>query len=173
MYLSDILQSAVKLSFGIGCVLLFAASVAGLQALARTLVGPSVPKVSPTQFLSLFLFAFLGFVIGLVMAASRDAAVGAVVPASLTFVGGVAVFLFGKPEYDKAIVFSAAFGFSAMMLFGTVLGSYERARAVEYARSAVPLLRAAETEFLVNAFRTSRGLAPLRPAGAESEDAAQ
>lgn len=160
MFLSDIAASFLKLLVGLACVFVFSGAALLLQLMLSVLL-KRVARPTGEQALSLFLFAFLGWVMGLVMAASREAAVGTVIPAALTLIGGVALFLFTEPRYKKEIVFAAVFGFSAMLLFGTVLGSYERARAIADARSIDRLVRAAQTEFLVDAFRKSRGLPPL------------
>lgn len=167
----DILQAGEKVVVGILCVAAFVA----LSALAVTAVGKIAGGgilFSGLHLGAMFLFGFLAFVVGLVMAASRVGAVGNVVPGALTLIGGVALFLFNREAVDRLLVAGAVFGFSAMLLFGTVLGSYERERALRQAEEAAVdperLHDLAEVEFFVNAFRESRGLPPLGPLGGEA-----
>lgn len=163
---ADILQSGEKLAIGILCVAAFAAvSALSVSVIAR-ISGARIP-FSSLHLGAMFLFGFLAFVIGLVMAASRVGAVADVVPGALTLIGGVALFLFNREAGDRLLVASAVFGFSAMLLFGTILGSYERERALRQAEwmaiDPQRLHALAEIEFFVNAFRKSRGLDPLPP----------
>ena len=111
-------------------------------------------------------FTVLGMVIGLITAASRVSAVGDVMPAALGLIGAVALFAVTKSPKDLPMVSAAVVSFSILLFLGTVLGSHERLRADLYAEAqkynVERQIARAEVEFIVNAYRRSRGLEPLK-----------
>lgn len=101
--------------------------VSSLLALVVTIVVRSL-RLPTTGFWSLFLavlaFSLLGFVTGQIMGQSRESAVGAVLPAVLTLLGGVAIYLIGsKGAQAQAIVSSMLFCFSITLLAGSLYGA--------------------------------------------------
>jgi hypothetical protein len=81
-------------------------------------------------FLAIFAFSALGFVTGHVMGISREPAVGTVVPAVLTLLGGVAVYLVGlKGAEAQANVSAMVLCFAVALLVGSLFGSRMR---IEY-----------------------------------------
>jgi hypothetical protein len=119
-----------------------------------------------------FVFAFLGIVTGLTMGASRVGVVANVLPASLTFIGGLALWIIARETKDGTpvtpaqivVIGPAVISFMVMLFFGTVLGSYERNRAEFQATldriDPDRLRHEAEVEFIVNAYRSALGLPP-------------
>ena len=77
-------------------------------------------------------FAIIGMTAGYMTASSRIGAIGALVPAALTLVGGVGVFLLTKG--GKGAVFSAfaVINFAAMMLLGAEIGGRERSSPCQF-----------------------------------------
>ncbi len=71
-----------------------------LAAIATIIVRVGKPAgvSAGTVFFAIFAFSVLGFVAGKVMSNSRDSAVGAVLPAVLTLLGGVTVYVMGVKE---------------------------------------------------------------------------
>jgi ABC-type multidrug transport system fused ATPase/permease subunit len=81
-------------------------------------------------FLAISAFSILGFVTGEVMGISRESAVGTVVPAVLTLLGGVAVYLVGsKGAEAQANVSAMVLCFAVALLIGSLFGARLR---VEY-----------------------------------------
>ena len=81
-------------------------------------------------FLAILAFSMLGFVTGEVMGVSRESAVGTVVPAVLTLLGGVAVYLVGsKGAEAQANVSAMVLCFAVALLIGSLFGARVR---VEY-----------------------------------------
>ena len=69
----------------------------------------------------------LGFVTGQVMGQSRESAVGTVVPAVLTLLGGVAVYVVGSKGVEvQANVSAMVLCFAVTLLIGTLFGSKMR-----------------------------------------------
>jgi ABC-type multidrug transport system fused ATPase/permease subunit len=78
-------------------------------------------------FLAIFAFSMLGFVTGQVMGQSRESAVGTVVPAVLTLLGGVAVYVVGSKGVEvQANVSAMVLCFAVTLLIGTLFGSKMR-----------------------------------------------
>ncbi len=171
MYKIDLLLSLEKTAVLFGCSLALAlTSVLALFLFNlvrdRCVSAEAKMDVSYGTILGLVLvFGCLAGVIGLLMGSSRTAAAGNVLPVALTFIGGLAIFLITK-EANKAVNVSASvLAFSLMLLFGTVIGSYERARATEQvALKTWDIERQkwlAQREFAINAYRDTLGLKPL------------
>jgi hypothetical protein len=73
---------------------------------------------------TVFSFSILGFITGWLMSDSREPAVTAVLPATLTLLGGVGAFIVGSREADKQSIISAiilCFGLS--LFIGSNYGS--------------------------------------------------
>src|SRR5262245_33963646 len=83
----------------------------------------------------------LGFVTGEVMGISREAAVGSVVPAVLTLLGGVAVYLVGSKGVEaQANVSAMVLCFAVALLVGSSFGAEERGQ-YDYAENDPDRLR--------------------------------
>jgi hypothetical protein len=96
--------------------------------------------------------SFAGIVTGFLTGLSRSPVIVAVVPALLTLVGLVVVYLAGEGKSRAMIAGVALFLFAADVLVGSVLGSASRARHDELMASvAVQKLRA-EQEFAVRLY---------------------
>lgn len=164
MFRSDLLQAAEKTATGMLVAVAFAAAMTVALFLFRK-VALSERRAGETEaafFGVVFVFGFLAFTIGLVMAASRASAVGQVAPAILSFIGAVAMYLVASDRGRPVLIGGAVLSFAAMLLFGTVLGSYERERARIQASEATldlrRLQREADAELVINAYRKARGL---------------
>lgn len=109
-------------------------------------------------FLSGFPIGFTGIVAGFLTGSSRSPAVSALVPAILTFIGLMAVYIIGKGRLKSIIAGFAIFVFSAELLVGVVLGSTSRDRHQELLGSVEVQNRKAEDELAIRLYRKGLGL---------------
>jgi hypothetical protein len=92
----------------------------GLAILSAVIVRRRGRETSAAVLLGVAAFAMLGFVVGLIMAQSREAVVDVVLPAILTLLGGILAYLIGAKGIQTQI------GASAMVLcfaFALLVGS--------------------------------------------------
>jgi hypothetical protein len=150
---------------------------AGLAGLARWAARPSKNKFNALWLMRQGIFGggpfgIVGVTAGYMTASSRIGVIGALLPAALTLVGGIAVYLTAKG--GKAAVFSAfaVINFSVMMLLGAEIGGRERLQSIqlqntlEYQRSQI------KQQFLTQRFCLSLGLdANCTPATVSDSDA--
>lgn len=101
---------------------------------------------------------FTGMVSGFLTGSSRSPAVSALVPAILTFIGLIVVYMLGKGHLRAAIAGFAVFIFSVNLLIGTVLGSASRDRHEEEVASARVRELKADQEFKVRLYCKGLGL---------------
>jgi uncharacterized membrane protein len=106
-------------------------------------------------------FSMLGIVTGYLTGFSREPAVGAVLPAVLSLLGGLTVFVVGKSRENRGMVSLTMFVFSLMLLLGSSWGAVMRDVAEEYERSERFLAQQVYIEAQVNEFRRELGLSPL------------
>lgn len=112
--------------------------LAGAPAAGQDASGPAPPSAAdPAATAGPDPCPVLGLVMGMTMSARRTPAVGAVLP----------------------VVVAAVWGFAVLFVLGTVLGAFERARAL--ATAALRLMHEANAELVIDADRRARGLAPL------------
>jgi hypothetical protein len=101
---------------------------------------------------------FTGVVSGFLTGLSRSPAVSATVPAALTFLGLVVVYLVGKGPARAIVAGFAVFVFSANLIVGTVLGGASRDRYAEQASSVDIRQFKANEEFKVRLYCKGLGL---------------
>lgn len=164
MYKADILSSIEKtlivlgISFGFTVVFFLCLKV------SEKLSGKKIQQ-SALLCLIAFVFGMLALVTGVITGASRSAAVGDVLPAALGLIGAVALYVVTKTKTEIPVASTAVISFSALLLLGTVLGSYERVRSAAYQESLKydfnRLKSQADIEFVINGYRRSRGLSPI------------
>ena len=161
------------------------AGIAGVVAivvyLALTFRADFVRTITPERIAAAasaaFVFGAMGIVIGLTMGSSRTPVVATIVPATLTFIGSVALYLITREKADPVVVAPAVACFSLLMFTGTALGAYERGRSsvqAELNRYNLDLLtREADVEQAINIYRKTSGLPPLTfaPLAAAATDA--
>lgn len=141
-----------------------------LTALFFGIVRPKEAKRDVVLLLAAF--SMLGLVAGYLTGFSRSPAVGAVLPAVLSLVAGLAVFLMGKDAANRAIIGLTVLIFSISLVLGTTWGAVMRQTAEDYAASEPVLKQRALVEAEVREFREALGLppdsdAPLRTKSAE------
>ncbi|MFG1347028.1 hypothetical protein V5F59_19225 [Xanthobacter autotrophicus DSM 431] len=158
----------IKASLLFGFVPFFLTATGGvvLACAAGLLLRRAARDVAPVAFA----FAAVGATTGLFMGASRDSVVGAVVPAFLTFVSGLAVYQFAKHDdtFEKwrfAIPLATA-GMFAAAVSAAAFGAAMRKHAEQVAEdSARQRLRFEKVELpleLAN-LRKQLGLPPEAP----------
>jgi uncharacterized membrane protein len=106
-------------------------------------------------------FSMLGIVTGYLTGFSREPAVSAVLPAVLSLLGGLTVFVVGKSRESRGMVSLTMFVFSLMLLLGSSWGAVMRDVAEKYKQSEQFLDQQAYSEAQVNEFRRKLGLSPL------------
>ncbi|MBP0483849.1 hypothetical protein [Sagittula salina] len=125
------------------------------------------PDRLPTGQLAMvaLVFGCLACVTGLIAGASRTAVTGQVLPAALGLIGAVALYTVIQKEASLPVAGCAVLAFSLMLAFGTVLGSYERARSQAFAeaqRYDMGILKTqADIEAVINGYRRARALPVL------------
>lgn len=100
----------------------------------------------------------LGLVAGYLTGYSRQPAVGAVLPAVLSLIGGLAVFLVGKDKTSRSVVSLSIFAFSISLVLGVSWGAVMRTTAEEYKKSETYLKQRAYIEKQVRDFRRAYNL---------------
>ena len=108
--------------------------------------------------LVLLAFSMLGIVTGFLTGLSRTAAVGFVLPAVLSLVGGLAIFLIGSDSKRRIIVSLSVLAFSINLLIGSSCGAITRTIAEEQIFSTKYLQKRAFIEVQVREFRRALGL---------------
>ncbi|MEO1537172.1 MAG: hypothetical protein AAFR73_05520 [Pseudomonadota bacterium] len=165
MHLVDILSSAEK----VGVAVLISSVLPFVFLIVTAVINSTRGKDESIQVWPIlaasFVFGLFAFVFALTMSASRTGAVGQVLPAALAFIGGVALWVVTKKEGEPWVVFSSIVSFSALFLMGTVLGSYERQRAMRQSELShydlATLKSIADAEWAINIYRKSKGLEPV------------
>lgn len=120
-------------------------------------------------FLVVLAFSILGMVTGYLTGFSRESAVGAVLPAVLSLMGGLMIFLVGKSKESRAIVSISMIVFSFTLLLGTGWGAVMRSTAEEFKKSEAYLKKQSFIESEVNEFRKKLDLPPIENKDATKE----
>ncbi|MGM4887043.1 hypothetical protein AB7813_29625 [Tardiphaga sp. 20_F10_N6_6] len=103
--------------------------------------------------------SLVAFVAGYLTGVSRSPAVGTIIPAVLTLVGGLNIYLFGIDVKNRSLVGFSVFLFTLFLFYGVQAGSYHR----EIGREA-RLIFLSEQERKIRIFRENRDLSPDMPA---------
>jgi hypothetical protein len=161
MYKIDVLLALEKTAILAAC----AGGLSLLVFIALSALAASAPRVTVPVTAAVgasFIFGVLGSVIGTTMGSSITPVVGTILPAALTFIGGIALFVITRKEGDVVVVSAAVTGFSLLMFAGTVIGAFERNRAVVQADILKHDIQRqqwlADTEFAINAYRNALNL---------------
>lgn len=130
------------------------------------------PKTNRSKyFLVLLSFSLLGLVTGLLAGFSRQAAMGAVLPAVLSLVGALAIYLVGVEKADQALVGVCVIALSLDLLVGSMWGSVLRDDYEREAKSAGVRMREALVEVEVREFRKDLGLSEYPPTPSVKKEA--
>jgi hypothetical protein len=105
-------------------------------------------------------FGIVGMISGYMTGSSRVGAISALVPAALTLVGGVGVYLFGKGGKSAILAAFAIIDFSVLMLVGSLIGGRERVQTEAAQASLENMEVQIEKEFALEQFRRGLGLPP-------------
>jgi hypothetical protein len=111
-------------------------------------------------------FGIVGVTSGYLTGLSRVSAVSALVPAALTLVGGVAVYLLGKGGKPALLAAFAAVDFSVLMLIGALIGARERDDPNGLLDAEILKLK---RELVIEQYRNSWSL-PEKPSKREDEE---
>lgn len=130
------------------------------------------PKANRSKyFLVLLSFSLLGLVTGLLAGFSREAAMGAVLPAVLSLVGALAIYLVGVEKADQALVGVCVIALSLDLLVGSIWGAVLRDEYEREAKSAGARMRDALVEVEVREFRKELGLPESPPSSPPKKNA--
>lgn len=102
--------------------------------------------------------SFTGVISGFLTASSRAPAVAALLPAVMTFVGLLLVYMIGKGRIRAVVAGFAAFVFSLSLMIGVVTGGASRDRYDELTQSAAVRKRAADQELELRLYCVSLGM---------------
>ena len=132
--------------------------VAGLLAFTHR------PRIGRRKFyLVLFAFGLLGIVTGLLAGFSRASAMGAVLPAVLSLVGALGIYLVGAEKADQGLVAACVVALAFDLLVGSFWGATLRDDFEREPRSAAARMREALVEAEVRDFRRDLGLPEVPP----------
>jgi O-antigen/teichoic acid export membrane protein len=103
-------------------------------------------------------FSIIGMISGYMTGSSRVGAISAIVSASLTFIGGVAAYLFTKGGKAAVMASFAVLNFAILMLIGVLIGAHERVRTEEITNSLDYQKKEIDKEFLLRRYRRGLGM---------------
>jgi hypothetical protein len=110
--------------------------------------------ISKTDFFSLFSFALLGTVSGFMAGFSREPVIGAVLPAALSLVGGLVMYLIvGRAAQKQGFVAGMVTALSLTLVLGALWGARQRDVADEYFNSLAYLRAQALEESDLHQYR--------------------
>jgi hypothetical protein len=146
-----------------GLAIVIACFVAGIGGMIRYTTRPPGTRISVYWLMRLGMFAgipfgIIGMTSGYMTGISRVGAVSAMVPAGLTLVGGVGVYLFGKGGKAAVLAAFAVINFAIMTLTGALIGGYERLESEQVQHSFESAKEEVNKEFLLRQYRHSLGL---------------
>lgn len=105
----------------------------------------------------------VAYIAGYLTGISGSPAIGNLVPATLAFIGGLNVYLFGVDIAFRAISLLGVFLFAVVLLYGVLDGAYKR---VDEHETQMQIL--AEQELRIRNYRQNLNLPPDPPAWANS-----
>jgi hypothetical protein len=147
----------VSLAIVIAC---FVAAVGGFVRYATRAPG-SLVGVYWLMKLGIFVgvpFSIVGMISGYMMGSSRESAISAIVPAGLTLIGGMAVYLFTKGGKTSVLAAFAVINFSVLMLVGVLIGARERVQTEQIQNSYEYRENEIHKEYLLQLYRRGLGL---------------
>lgn len=120
-----------------------------ISAIISAVVGLIAMRILPHRhagvwllFVAVFAFSILGFVTGELLGDSREAAVGTVVPAVLTLLGGVAAYVVSEKGLEsQPAIFAILICFPLALYVGSLFGIGLRAEYEDHAQDPQVLLQ--------------------------------
>jgi hypothetical protein len=157
----DLIEALFLLSLATVLACLFAA----IGGLIRYTTRPPGSTVSVLWLMRMGIFAgvpfsIIGMTSGYLTGLSRVGAISALVPAALTLVGGVAVYLFGKGGKPALLAAFAVVDFSVLMLVGALIGAREREDPEDVLNYKILKLK---QEFVIHQYRQGFDLPEASP----------
>jgi hypothetical protein len=147
----------ISLSVVLACLV---AALGGFIRYATRLPSSKVP-VYWLMKLGIFIgipFNIIGMVSGYMTGSSRVGAISALVPACLTLIGGVAVYLLSKGGKTGLLAAFAVVNFSTAILIGVLIGARERLQTEQIENSYDYKENEINKEFLLKRYRRGLGL---------------
>jgi hypothetical protein len=123
------------------------------------------PLSSEGVWISFYSFSILGIVTGYMTGMSREPAIGAVLPAVLSLVGGLTVYVISKEAATRKIIIPSLIALSGSIIIGALWGATERSLGEQYATwveeqksSYESLIMEADKEWRIRDYRRKLGL---------------
>lgn len=117
-----------------------------------------------TRLIVAFAFTLLGMVAGYMSGLSRQPAVTAVVPAALSLIAGLSIYIVGAKRADQVLIALCVIGLCTNLLLGIVWGARARVASEDHYASAPRKLWEADVEAYVIQHRRKLGLQDYPPA---------
>jgi uncharacterized membrane protein len=160
-----VLEAAVLVFLAVVIACFFAA----IGGLVRYLTRPPGSTVNASWLMNLGIFAgvpfgIIGMTNGYLTALSRVSAISALVPAALTLVSAVAVYLVGKGGKTALLASFAVINFSTMMIVGGLIGGRERVETEQAINSLAAKYKQSDDELALRQYRYRLGLDPVSAA---------
>jgi hypothetical protein len=114
-------------------------------------------------------FSIVGIIIGFITGLSREPAISALIPAVLTLIGGIVLYLINKDRNQAVIAGFSVIVLSFNLFVGSTLGSINRGYVNEQMESLEYLKKQADKEFLLQQYRKGYGLPPYPPSTSGSK----
>ena len=116
----------------------------------------------------IFSFSTLGLVAGTLSGFSRTSILGTVLPAVLSLVAGLGIYIIGKDSTDlrtgsRALTASSILSLSLSLFLGSGCGAVLRQATEDYRQSSEFRMQRAWDELKVREFRQELGLSPDEP----------
>lgn len=108
-------------------------------------------------------FSSLGLVAGYLTSLSRQPAIGDLIPAVLSLIGALAVYMIGKVKESRIVISTAIFLFSASLLLGANWGAVTRTESDLYLKSKEYLMQRILIEKELQDFKKALGFDEKTP----------
>jgi hypothetical protein len=122
------------------------------------------------RLLVVFSFAFLGIVAGFMAGLSRQPAVNAVMPAVLSLIAGLSIYLVGAKRADQGLIAICVIGLSADLMLGALWGAHARRASDEYYASDLRKEWEARVERKIRDYRRGLDLPDYPPSSKFKSD---
>ena len=108
-------------------------------------------------------FAIVGIAAGYMTGLSRESAVGALIPAALTIIGGLGIYLYGKSKRAAILATFTILNFTILLLIGILFGAGQRSESERIRESVDYQKKLIESEFILKQYKKGLGLEKCLP----------
>ncbi len=108
-------------------------------------------------------FAIVGIGVGYMTGLSRESAVGALIPAALTIIGGLGIYLYGKSKRAAVLATFTILNFTILLLIGVLFGAGQRSESERMLESIDYQKHLIENDFILKKYKRGLGLEKCLP----------